>query len=579
MLLSSGVVASVGNAVAAAANLTAAASNASSWPMTAVQLPSSSIAATAMNGSVAVPAVADSSASSRITVRVSFNVSGLNTTANQAAGKAVWDKLYASRRAAAALLAAALPAGGGPLAAAANVTSSGPFASAVMKFEITFSEYDINTTALAATIYNISRSTALNTYLSSKGADLPPLGGIDAMPVVATDLLSASAAPAANAEYCNANRAWCMRWIVDAAAKTVLWNVTARTKGYITLGFAERYNVMSPADVYGAWIDPATGAAVLSRRYNRFGYDDPLVVPVPAAALAHSVSASSSASSSGGTLNAVFTTPLPESPVVNFIWSVADAVPQGGVDAFLVVHGPGIERDFGAALVNLMCSNSSACVLAAPEVEQFTRLHTIALTGFLATLGAAGVGAAARRASFAAECVARVDLATLFPPLRHRFVPAGLRLLALPELVVAAGYSLTFGYFAVEAVRAYPGSAGALLHRLFSLAFSDIMPTHLSDALRAYSRLPSSIKPAAVSLPPNSSTAAPARRPRPRQPPLPDDGHRPPPRGPRVRRVRRPGRLLRADGGGAPHRLVRAACAHCGARRAHGGGARDRGAL
>jgi ferredoxin-NADP reductase len=98
-----------------------------------------------------------------------------------------------------------------------------------------------------------------------------------------------------------------MSWAADAAAGTATIHVTARTGGYVSFGWADSYNVMSPADVYAVWMDPASGEPVLSHRYNEQGYDAPTLRALSA------TSAVAFASSAGGTLSAQVTVPLPAS--------------------------------------------------------------------------------------------------------------------------------------------------------------------------------------------------------------------------------------------------------------------------
>jgi NAD(P)H-flavin reductase len=420
-----------------------------------------------------------------MTLSVTANVTGMNTTALATAATALsaaW-----SRNTTAAALAARLAADTGLAIGAADVALARPTASAVVALTLTLTEdaTGFNATSVASTVMAVATSAALNTFLSGKGADVPPLGGITATPVVTTDLLAAAnssdAAASAEPSFCAPTGALCVRWSSDAVAGTVTWNVTARTRGYISIGTAERYNVMSPADVWAAWVDGSTGGAQLSHRRNDFGYDPPSLQAMPPNAVIHA------ASSSSGVMNTVFTVPLPAevaaalaagapAPPVNFIWGVADAVPTGR-DGELITHGAGIETDFGAALLNLLCtSGGDSCVVAAPREAKFTPLHAISLAGALSTFGAAAACALLRRRVFVIERIARLTLASAValasPSAARALAGTGLLHLGPPELLLVAGYAATGGAYLARAMLMYPASPGRALGALLAPAFA-----------------------------------------------------------------------------------------------------------
>jgi hypothetical protein len=290
-----------------------------------------------------------------------------------------------------------------------------------------------------------------------------------------------------------------MSWVTDAAASTATIYVTARTGGYVSFGWAESYNVMSPADVYAMYVDPSTGEPALSHRYNENGYDAPtlrtmtadmevvfassaggmltaqVVVPLPASvAAAAAATAAAPTTPSRRALLSAADGDLPAGGV-NVIWCTGGSAP-GSAEEGWVSHGGEEGTDFGAAAIDLLCDASGAvsdCVLAVGKASKFTTLHAIALAGFGATLGACMLAHALRRRLFALECAAQATLARV-PLLSRAAAAAGVSSFGTPEAVLLAGYFATFAMYLREALRldaASPARAvGALLAPAFGVA-------------------------------------------------------------------------------------------------------------
>jgi ferredoxin-NADP reductase len=292
--------------------------------------------------------------------------------------------------------------------------------------------------------------------------------GVAVAPPAAAAPLGAPSAPTPAAvdgrAFCASSGAFCVRWAADVDAASVTFDVSARTGGYVALGFAEQYNVMSPADVFAVWVDASSGAGVLSHRRNANGYDAPTVRPLPPGA------ALQAASSSDSALTAQFTVPLPAAAgVVNLIWCVADGVPSGR-DAPMDSHGGREGVDFGAAAIDLLCAGDGSCVLSVPPPRAFTRLHVIALAGFGATLGAGALATALRRRWFALECAAQASLART--PLKRAAAALGASSYGAPEALLLGGYALTFAFYLSEALRLNPASPARAVGTLLAPAFA-----------------------------------------------------------------------------------------------------------
>ncbi len=439
------------------------------------------VAASQITASAAPPLRRQLLQQQNTTVLFEATLANLNSTTLQRAAIAL-SAAWAANTTVPAIRAGLAAAG-----VAADVTASFPTASAQMGLSLSFYALasEFNATAIADLIYNTSTAASplqlqylpynvtLNTYLAGKGANVPPLGGITATPVEYYDSLALPAASnSSGASFCNANGAWCMHWSADVAAGTVTWTVTARTRGYISIAYAEKYNVMSPSDTYVAWLLPSTGAAVLSHRFCEYGYDAPTLRSMPASAAVDSVS------SADGYVTSTFTTPLPDNVLasvaagaaapVNIIWGIADAVPDSQ-DGFLVTHGPAVEVDFGAALVDLLCVGEG-CVLEAPQAPRFTKLHAIAAWGSCTTVVAAALANFARRRWFVLERLARASLASV-PGLR-RLLPAHVAAYGTPEVLLMAGYFITFALYLAHALRMYPYSPGHALGLLLAPSFA-----------------------------------------------------------------------------------------------------------
>jgi ferredoxin-NADP reductase len=295
------------------------------------------------------------------------------------------------------------------------------------------------------------------------------------------------------ASYCISGSAFCVAWSADLAASTATFFVRAPGAAYVALGFGEEYGTMAPADVWVVWSD-AGGAGVLSHRHNDNGYAPPVVMPLPAG------SGVAYAAQVDGVLEAVFHVPLPHSMTtaeaqaaaravgrrrrltsapggaVNFIWSVGSQAParEGG---WLRQHGSD-SASRGIAIIDLLCEvgTPSTCVLESGQLPRFTRLHAIALAGFLVTVGAGAVAHAARRRLFALECVAQYSLART--PLAPLAAKLGASSQGLPELLLLLGYALTLGIYLAAALKAHPASAaravGSLLPPTFGVALLPI---------------------------------------------------------------------------------------------------------
>jgi len=278
--------------------------------------------------------------------------------------------------------------------------------------------------------------------------------------------------PAYSASFCSQEGSFCMAWAVTvsgggsgrrlASSPQLLHiSLSAQSQGYVSLGWSDLYGSMSPADVWTVGVVGGTFSPLTHYR-NADGHAAPafLFGAVPGAALL-------SASYAAGELLANLTLPLPASPRArNLIWCT------GAFDGTMAVHGGRSEQDYGSAELDLLCTpGSSACVLRVGSLRGFTQLDRIALAGFGATLGAAalarwalGRGGAAARAALHFPLSRALRLPLPDPPARWGF----------SELLLLAGYAVTFALYLREALHLFPGDAahavGTLLAPSFSLA-------------------------------------------------------------------------------------------------------------
>ena len=323
--------------------------------------------------------------------------------------------------------------------------------------------------------------------------------------------------------FCAPSGAFCATWAVDVVGGTATFLITARTRGYVAIGFADEYNVMSPADVFAAWVDRNSNAGMLSHRHNDDGYNAPSVQNLPAG------SEISFASVVGGTLTTQFSAELPESVLaavaalsakdsnaiatggtgaaaspppaasghrrsllthtgadtaplgpVNLIWCVGSGVPANRAGR-LVSHGSVEGSDFGGASVDLLCGDGTArdCVLAVgTTAAMFSRLHAIALAGFLATLAFGVLCTLLRRRVFAIEHLAQLNLSRLPRLLARRAEAWGLSYWGLPETCLLGGYVITFAFYLAAALVKFPASparaVGSLLAPMFAVVLLPI---------------------------------------------------------------------------------------------------------
>ena len=326
------------------------------------------------------------------------------------------------------------------------------------------------------------------------------------------------ARPDGGPTFCAPSGAFCVTWAINVAAGTATYLITARTRGYVAIGFADQYNVMSPAAVYAAWVDPNINAGMLSHRHNDNGYNAPSVETLgPASEI-------SFAAVVGGTLTAQFTAELPDSVLgaiaalkkkgssvlssgslstssapppptarrhlhaaltgvdveslapVNLIWCVGSGVPANRAGR-LVSHGSTEGSDFGAASVDMLCGDGTMrnCVLAVgTKTKLFTRLHAIALAGFLSTLAFGVLCTLLRRRIFALEHVAQLTFSRLPGVLARRADAWGMSYWGLPETCLLTGYFVTFAFYLQAALVKYPASparaVGSLLAPMFAVA-------------------------------------------------------------------------------------------------------------
>jgi len=280
--------------------------------------------------------------------------------------------------------------------------------------------------------------------------------------------------PAATASYCSGGGAFCMAWSTNVAAGMAFFTLSTTAIGYVSVGFSDTYNAMSPADVYAAWSDPSTGAGMLTYRRNANGHDMPQLRSLPSGAQVLSAATANgkltvsfavpvpAANSAAGTMRRrLLSNTAPAAPSgtlpVNVIWSTSAFAPIMA-DGNLAQHGDTEGVDFGALAVDLQCATSGGtCVLATGDLPAFNMLHKIVLAGFFATLGLGILARGVRTASFVAEDYAQQSAAKLLP---SEVLGPQLASWGLPELVLITGYAITLGVYLQQAVTMYPTSRG-----------------------------------------------------------------------------------------------------------------------
>ena len=226
----------------------------------------------------------------------------------------------------------------------------------------------------------------------------PVIAGIaaSAAPPAPMPPVSVPAAAAFTTSWCEPRAsALCVSWALRPGGGALRFNVTARTRGYASIGFGSTYGRMSPADVYALWLDASSGALVVSHRTNGAGYDAPTL----AASQAYATPVS--AAVAGDTLSAVFDLALgvgapsdvhlqPGGAPTLLIWSIGDAVPSSPSGA-LAQHSSSGRGS--APPLNLFCADAScSSVLPPPPAPSpFTPPLRVALaaTGAVLALGTA----------------------------------------------------------------------------------------------------------------------------------------------------------------------------------------------
>ena len=300
------------------------------------------------------------------------------------------------------------------------------------------------------------------------------------------------------ASYCAPSGAFCVAWAAHVATRTLTLKVQARATGGVAIGFSQQYNVMAPADVYALWVDPSSGEAVLSHRYNEHGYDAPTLRPLPqgarvdfasvspvnglvkaqfviplpdAVAAAAAAAASPSAPAASGHRRALLSSAARPVGEVNFIWCTVPFAPFTP-DGTLESHGPEAGVDFGAAAIDLLCTGAgtAACVRNVAPKSSFTILHAITLAGFGATIGAGTLATQARRRWFAVERIAQLTLARTKAARLARAL--GASSYGPPEMLLVSGYGITMSFYLRAALRLNPGSPGRAVGSLLAPALA-----------------------------------------------------------------------------------------------------------
>jgi hypothetical protein len=319
-------------------------------------------------------------------------------------------------------------------------------------------------------------ATAFATLMSSPASasaafgGMPPAFGVPTVsgvtrtqaPPAPAPLAPAPPAAAFSSSWCaSRDGAMCIAWSLRTGGAVMRFNITAATRGYASIGFADAYGRMAPADVYAAWIDPATGAGVLSHRRNGNGYD------APAVAASQSFATLVEASRAGGVLRACFDLQLragapsdahlvPGGSPTFLIWSTSDATPASP-SASMAQHAA--DGRGGAPPLNMFCTDAScAAVLAAPPpAAAFTPLHAIALASLGAVLAAGALLHALRAALPAMEGAAQREL-----------LPGLASSISRAEAALVAGYGLGVGTF-INAALARAVTPGLALGQLAAL--------------------------------------------------------------------------------------------------------------
>ena len=269
----------------------------------------------------------------------------------------------------------------------------------------------------------------------------------------------------------------CVSWALRPGGRALRFNVTARTRGYASIGFGSTYGRMSPADVYALWLDASSGALVVSHRTNGAGYD------APSLAASQAYATPVAAAVTGDSLNAAFDLALgvgapsdahlqPGGAPTLLIWSIGDAVPSSPSGS-LVQHAPSGRGC--APPLNLFCADAScSSVLPPPPAPSpFTPQLSVAL----AAAGAVLVSGAALRAARAAS--ARVESAAQWRPLPRVGVDLG-------GAGLVAGYAVGIAFFIERALAdaITPGlAAGQLAALHLGLALLPATRTSLLGAL------------------------------------------------------------------------------------------------
>ena len=66
---------------------------------------------------------------------------------------------------------------------------------------------------------------------------------------------------------------FCLAWLEEPETGTMLFTMESYTTGYVSVGFGEKYGMMTPADCVYGWIDTETNQVVVTDRKNKVGYN------------------------------------------------------------------------------------------------------------------------------------------------------------------------------------------------------------------------------------------------------------------------------------------------------------------